>query len=91
MREEDGASGIEIEGELVIAERACLPKPLHSLAGSFSQTMGFEPFPHPDVTAFGIPDFGEFEGAATTRTLKRVTAKAVFALTASDVLEGGGE
>jgi hypothetical protein len=92
MREGNGASGIKIEGELMIAEMSCRPKLFQSPTGSSVQAVGFEPAFHPDVAAFGFPDFGEFEGAATARALKRVIAKASLnPLTPSEVLEGGGE
>ena len=51
--------------------------------------MRFEPALHPDVTAFGLPDFGEFEGAATTGTLKRIVAETLSdALAPFEMLEG---
>ena len=80
MRGRCKQSGIEIEGELIITTRASGEQLLHSQTGGFSHTMGFEPFLHPDVTAYGLPDFGEFEGATTARALKRVVAKTLFVL-----------
>ena len=96
MREEDRASGVEAEGELAKVERACLPKLLHSLAGSPAQAMGFEAALHLDAAAFavalGLPELGEFEGAPTPKTLKGITAKAVFdSLTPCEMLKGGGQ
>jgi hypothetical protein len=92
MREGNGASGIKIEGELMIAEMSCRPKLFRSPTGSLAQAVGFEPAFHPDVAAFGFPDFGEFEGAATARALKKVIAKASLnPLTPSEVLEGDSE
>jgi hypothetical protein len=53
--------------------------------------MGFEPALHPNVPAFGFPNFSEFEGATTARALKRVVAKTLFdALAPFEMLEGGG-
>jgi hypothetical protein len=54
--------------------------------------MGFEPALYPNVPAFGLPDFSQFEGAATTGTLKRIVAETLFdALAPFHALVGGGE
>lgn len=84
-------SGIEIEGELIIATRAPRQQLFHSQTGGFAHTMGFEPAFHPDVTALGFPDFSQFEGATTARALKRVVAKTLFdALAPFEMLDGRG-
>ena len=92
MRGRCKQSGIEIvpigdpcgKGELIITTRASGQRLLHSQTGGFSHTMGFEPALHPNVPAFGLPDFGEFEGAITARTLTLVVTKTLF------VLDGSG-
>ncbi len=92
MRGRCKRSGIEIEGKLIIATRAPRQQLFHSQTGVFSHTMGFEPFLHPNVPTFGLPDFGEFEGAATTGTLKRIVAETLFdALAPFEMLDGGGQ
>ena len=51
--------------------------------------MGLEPALHPDMATFGFPDFGKFEGAATTGTLKRIVAATLFdALAPFKMLKG---
>ena len=67
MRGRCKRSGIEIEGELIIATRAPSQQLLHSQTGGFSHTMGFEPTLHPNVPAFGFPDFSEFVRQSSRR------------------------
>ena len=54
--------------------------------------MGLKPALHPDVTALGFPDLGQLHNTATTGTLERIIAKALFdPLAPFEVLEGLGQ
>ena len=60
------------------AGRARRQQSFQGLTGGLAQAMGFEPAFHPDVAAFGFPDFDEFEGSTAAWALEWVIAEAGF-------------
>ena len=82
-------SGIEVEGELLVASGASLLYLSHCIASSLTQAMGFEPAFHPDVAALWLPDLDQFERATTTRAEERiVTETGLDALALGKMLSG---
>ena len=71
-------SGIEVEGELLVASGASLLYLSHCIASSLTQAMGFAPAFHPDVATLWLPDLDQFESATTARAEERIVAETGF-------------
>ena len=86
--EERNSGSIEVEGELMVVGRVRSPNLSQCVAGRLAHAVSIEPFLHPDMAAFGLPDFGQLQGAATAGTLQGVVAEAgCDALAPGEVLE----
>lgn len=60
--------------------------------GRATIAVGLQPALHPGVAAFGLPDLGQLQDAATAGTFERVVAEGSFdTLAPFEVLEGLGQ
>jgi hypothetical protein len=75
---EGWSSGIEVEGELLVAGGASLLDLSHCIASGLTQAMGFEPDFHPDMAAVWLPDLDQFESAATARAGEWIVTETGF-------------
>ena len=84
-------SGIEVEGELLVASGASLLYLSHCIASGLTQAMGFKPAFHPDMAALWLPDLDQFERATTARAEERIVTETGFDALAPGKMLSGNE